>query len=357
MASSWAWPVCLAGALLAVSACKRETAPVAAARDTAEPVSVETVAVREAPMPRTLSLTGSLRAEQEAEVAAGAAGRVVRVGFDRGSEVKATTILCELDVSAAALMAAEANVAAKSATVQRDSAARECARSVQLFQAGVLSQADYDRATAQCDAAELQVAAAKARIASVARNVSDGLVRAPFGGIITERRVDPGEYVMPASPVATLVAVDKLRLELYVPEAHVAATAVGAGVTFQVGAFPDRTFQGSVRVVGATVRPATRDVLLEVGIDNADRTLRPGMFAAVELALPDAVAPVVPQKSLVVRDGSEHLFVVVNERLEERVVTIGGKRGDDVAVVRGVRVGDLVVTSPSESLHNGQAVK
>jgi membrane fusion protein, multidrug efflux system len=341
---------------VALAACDGAAAKGSKTAATEEPAEVETVVVREAPMPRILLLSGSLRGEEESELAAATSGRAEEVLFDRNSEVKLGDVMVRLDVGAAALTAAEARANAKNADVQVSSAEREEKRAAKLHAGGAISAAEYERLTSELEAAKARAKAAKARAALGQKSVSDGLVRAPFSGVVSERYVDPGEFLMPGARVATLVSIDHLRLDVQVPESHLAALAPGAEVGFRVSAYPERAFTGKVKLIGAIVRAATRDVLVEVTVENTDRALRPGMFATVEIHLGDAPSAVVPQKALVARGDRKHVFVVRGDRLEERVVSVGVTKGDDVAVLRGLVAGDKVVMAPAAELKNGQAV-
>jgi RND family efflux transporter MFP subunit len=347
------WAVALL-TIAAIGGCKAK-----ASTSVAPPVvrvHVDAVAVREQSMPRTLALTGTLRGHRQTDLAANATGRVLETFVERGAEVKKGDLLARLDVRAVALSAAEAQANAALSRAQQGTAKRECERYKRLLEQNAISQAEYDRAADQCEASPLSVAAAEARASAAAQVVSDGSIRAPFGGIVTERYVEAGEYVRQDTKIVSLVAVATLRLELTVPEASVAAVKVGGALSFTVPAYPARTFTGVVRYVSPAIREATRDLAVEAEVDNADRALYPGMFAAIELLTGESPAPVVPKAALLAKEGSTRVFAVVEERLEERVVQTGAARGDLVAVVRGVRAGDRVVLRPTDALLNGQAV-
>jgi RND family efflux transporter MFP subunit len=272
-------------------------------------------------------------------------------------EVKKGDLLARLDVRAAALSAQEAAAQAALARTQRDTAKRECERYQSLLAQGAISQAEYDRISDQCHSSPLSVQAAEARAQSAAQVVGDGQIRAPFGGVVAERFVEAGQYVRQDTKIVSLVSVEVLRLELTVPEAHLAAVKQGGALTFTVPAFPGRTFTGTVKFVGATVRETTRDLVAEAEVENADRALRPGMFAAVSLLAGDAKVAVLPKAAIMMKEGNAHVFAVVDRRLEERVVQTDVEKDGVVAVVRGVRPGDKVVAKPSDALLNGQAVE
>ncbi|NUP13385.1 MAG: efflux RND transporter periplasmic adaptor subunit [Polyangiaceae bacterium] len=351
-------PAALVAASSLSSACGRKAPPSAEGSERkVDPVRVSTTAVREAPMPVTMKLTGALRADRQARLAASGAGRVVKINVDRGSEVKQGDVLAELDVSSASLSAAEAQKAVQSAKVQRESAKRECERAKMLFENGAISKSELDLRNTSCQSADLGVEAAGLRVALGAQAIRDASVRAPFAGVVEQRSTDVGEYLLPGSPVATVVAIDKLRLEIFVPEAQLAQVTRDKSVTFHVAAYPGRSFVASVGVVGATVRDGTRDVLVEASVENADRALKPGMFAIVELVTSEQASPVVPKAAIVQRGDASHIFVVVDGRAHERIVKLGPERGQDVAVVRGATVGDQVVASPPDNLLNGSAVE
>jgi len=347
--------------LLALAAAPAGCATKASASSTTEatvqPVHVETAEVREQPMPRTLALTGTLRGARQTDLAANAAGRVLETFVERGAEVKKGDLLARLDVRAAALTAAEAQANAALTRAQEETATRECERFKALLDNGAISRAEHDRIADQCRNAPLSVAAASARARAASQSVGDGQIRAPFDGIVTERFIEVGEYVRHDSRVASLISKGPLRLEFTVPEASLAAVTPGGALTFTVSAYPDRSFAGTVRWVGASVRETTRDLVAEAEVQGPDPALRPGMFASIALATGEAPSPVVPRSAILLKEGRKHLFVVHDRRLEERVVQTGPEKDDAVAVLRGVRAGDTIVIKPSEALQNGQAVE
>jgi RND family efflux transporter MFP subunit len=343
------------GALVTIVAACR--APAAAEEAPPPPVAVDTVTVAEQPVPRTLALTGSLRGQRQTDLAANASGRVLDTFVERGTEVKKGDVVAKLDVRAAAAAAAEAHAQVAITSAQADAAKRDCARSKSLLDSGVISQAEYDRIADQCRTLPLSRQAAEARARAAAQTLSDGTVRAPFDGVVVERGIEVGQYVRPDSRVATLVEIDPLRLEISVPEAAAPAVKSGAELTFRVAGHPGREFTGTIRFVSPAVREATRDVVVEAQVQNRERLLLPGMFADVRIASGEAPAPVVPKTAVLDKNGREVVFVVVDGRVEERIVQLGPEKGDAVACLRGVLAGEQVVDRPPADLHNGQAVE
>jgi membrane fusion protein, multidrug efflux system len=344
--------------LSTATGCSSSSAAPPAPSETAPSAKVTTAAVGTRPIATYLSLTGQLKSGRETDLAANASGRVTTTSVERGARVKAGDVLATLDVRAAALSAAEARANAETAAASAESANTECERTRSLVASGALGKADLDRVEAQCKTTTFAVSAAKARSQLAAQNVGDGVIRAPFGGVVTERYVDVGEYVRQDTRVVTLVDLAALRLEITIPETHIAAARAGAKVTFSVAGYPDKTFTGSLKFVGASVRSSTRDVVVEATLDDgADAALlRPGMFASVRLSTGDEKKPVVPTSALTTRDGKPTAFVVVDGRIEQRIVQTGDALGDETAIMRGVAEGEHIVLTPAPTLKNGVRV-
>src|SRR5690606_38659906 len=155
---------------------------------------------------------------------------------------------------------------------------------------------------------------------------SDSTVRAPFSGEIANRAVSVGEYVTPQTTLVTLVRTDPLRVELSVPQRHLRAVQPGQTVQIQIDAVPDRTFEATVRYVSASVDPTSRGLTVEALVPNPDRLLRPGLFARARLETggTEEVA-VVPNAAVQTAAGVSRIFVVRDERIEERVISIADR--------------------------------
>jgi RND family efflux transporter MFP subunit len=341
----------------AFPACNRTSSAATDAGVEHTPVAVKGATVTEIEVPTTLRLSGTLRGNQETDLAANAAGRVLATSVERGAMVKPGQVLAKLDVRAAALSATEARAQAESAQAQQAQGQAECARYEQLKTKGAISDLEYDRAMSQCRTLPLSAQAASARARLAAQNVGDGIIRAPFAGVVTERQIEVGQYVRQDTRIVTLVSLDPLRLELAVPESEVGKVKVDADVAFTVAAFPGQRFEGKIRFVSGALRRATRDLVVEALVKNPDKTLLPGMFADVELSIGTRKLPSVPKASVILRDGQARAFALVDGRLEERLLALGPEVGDRVSVAKGAALGELVALPPLEGLSNGQRVR
>jgi len=320
-------------------------------------VRVATVPITERDVPRERWLTGSLRANREATVAATGAGRVLSASFERGDEVAGGAVLARLDARAVAAGAAEARAAADAARVQLGLARSECARADRLLAVGAIGRAEHERLAASCSAGAGSTRAADARAHLSAVAASDALVRAPFAGMIAERLLGEGDFAVPGRPVATIVETDPLRFEISVPEAALADVHVGQAVALEVTARPRETFTGAIRWIGPAVRRSSRDVVAEAVVPNPDRRLAPGMFALARVALGTRRALVVPRSAVRRGDASARIWVVSAGHAEERIVALGPELGSVIVIESGARAGERVVTGPSARIRDGIAVR
>jgi len=347
----------LGSALSLATGCSSPAAAASPEREAA-PVHVDTVVAAARAVPHTVALTGTLVAAREADVAADGAGRVIATLVDRGDAVEAGAPLARLDARSAALASAEANASAAALVAQQQNAALDCQRAERLFAGNAISRAEFERTTTGCATSLHSVDAARARQGMAHKALGDSLVKAPFRGVVVERRVEVGDYVAPGRSVVTLVDASTLKLELAVPETAIPSVADGRIVTFSVAAYPTREFSGKVSRQAPSLRPRSRDQIVEVAVDNADGALRPGMFAAARLAVGEDRFPVVPSSAVTGQAPSERVFVVTRDwLLEERVVSSGEHVGRGVAIVKGLAPGEMVVAVPTAALRDGVKVK
>lgn len=343
-------------ALQLVSATGCEHAPAATSDKPEESaVSAPTTVVTEVTSPVILRLTGSLRGAKEADLAANVAGKVISTAVERGQRVKAGDLLAQVDVQAAQLALAEARVSVESSKTLEQISKNDCERYERLKTSGVVSDLEYDQVTAKCRTTPLNVEAAEARQRLLAKNVGDGMIRSPFSGVVTERYVTEGEYVQASSKVVSLAQVDELRLVFSVPEKNYPDVKLGAGIGLSVVAYGDTRFSGEVVHISGAVRD-TRDVVVEAAVKNPEGKLLPGMFADIELATGSQKLPAVPESATFSQNGKLNVLVVSGGVLVQRVVQPVAKVGDRVPVLRGVSLGEKVVTPYDPKFSNGQRV-
>jgi membrane fusion protein (multidrug efflux system) len=310
-------------------------------------VHVETAPIAEQSVAKLLTITGVLEADLRTDLAANAQGRVVRTFIERGDHVKAGQLLAQLDVRAAVLTQAEAVANVQSAKDTLANVRADCERYKKLFDRGAITQQEYERQTTTCATQGASEEAARARAAAAAQTLNDAAIRAPFAGVVGARFVSVGDYVHADTRVATLLVDDPLRLQLTVPEPSVGFVKEGVVVSFETVSRPGKMFKATIKFLGGEIRAATRDLVVEAVCDNSDHQLLPGMFVTAHLPTGEETVPVVPKSAIVRVDTSDTVFVVVDGRLQQRVIQSGPANGAFVAAL---------VTDPSPQTVDGAEV-
>ena len=384
----------LAASLLS-AACSTtaETAP--GADKAAEPTTIPTASVESRPIDRYLRVTGSLKADAQAEVSAETAGRVIETPVERGTRVAQGAMLIRISPSetAAQLQEADANAAqieaklglmpgqpfdrmkvpdVMNAKASLDLAEAEFNRMRSLVDQKVISQSEFDQRRTQLEAARQHyqseqnladqsyrsLEGARARVALARKAVSDTSVRAPLAGIVAERLVSVGDYVTRGARVATVVRIDPLRVELTIPEQHVSLVKVGQQVRLTVDAYPGEEFAATVKFVSPSLRSDQRALTVEAIAPNGDARLKPGFFATALLRQPNAApALLVPATAVETIAGTSRVYAVKDNRIEERIVTLGEKIDAQVEITSGVAKGEIVASEPKGRLSDGQQVR
>lgn len=383
---------CVAGVTGGLGCGAREAEPGADAAPA--PVLVRAAPVEQAMVNRILKVTGSLTADEDAEVAAETTGRVVSTPVERGSHVSegAPLVVLSSVEAQSQVQEAEANVAqlearlalttdgafsadqvpeVRSARASRDLAEADFARIKNLLEQRVVSQAEYDLRRTQAEAARNQYAtaqnavqqvyrqleASRARAAMARKALGDTVVRAPFGGLVVERKVSVGDFVTRGTKVATVVRISPLRVELTVPEQSIGLLRPGQPIRLTVDAYPDRVFDARIRFIAPALRADQRALMVEGVAANADGVLKPGMFAAAQIELPATdAALVVPSAAIRPIGGVSHVFVIRGDRIEQRMVTPGTVVGDRTEVLKGLSAGEQVALGDVAGLSDGARV-
>jgi membrane fusion protein, multidrug efflux system len=387
----------LTGAVVAAlfsAACTGERTS-AAAPPEPTPVSIRAAQVESRSIDRFLRVTGSLAADEQADVAAETGGRVIGTPVERGTRVTAGAVLIRISPAEAdaTLREADANAAqlearlglaagqtfdavrvpdVLNAKASLDWAEAEFSRIKALLDQKVVSPAEYEQRLTQVQAARQQyqtalnaaqqsfrsLQAARARVDLARKSAADTIVRAPFSGIVAERLVSTGDYVTRGMKIATVVRIDPVRVELTVPEQYLSLVTVGQLVRLTVDAYPEEVFTAKVRFVSPALKKDQRALTVEAVAQNADNRLKPGLFATALLQQPAAApALLVPASAVETVAGTSRVYVIAGTKVEERIVTIGEKLGDRLELASGVKPGERVAANPRGKLADGARVQ
>ncbi|HEY8494056.1 MAG TPA: efflux RND transporter periplasmic adaptor subunit [Myxococcota bacterium] len=339
--------VALGALALAVAALRGPSgaAPAPAAALAERAVAAEVWIARSEPVRDTVRTVGTLAANEAIEVVPELSRRLVSIDVTEGSEVEAGQRLFKLD---------DADLRAQLAELEarRQLAARteERQRELLRYEKKALSQQAYDEAVAQLAEVEAQIAALRVTLDKTE-------IRAPFEARVGLRRVSEGAWVTPETVLTTLQDTSRIKIDFTLPERYAGAVTVGQPFTFQV-AGRGRDFEGRVIAVEPGIDAATRSVRVRGISDNPDGALVPGAFASVEVPLAEAGEGIlVPAQALVPSATGHAVWVLEDGRAALREVEIGRRTRDAVEVVRGLAVGDAVLTTNLLRLRAGAPVE
>ena len=365
--------------------------------ETAKPEGVRTVAAAtaiavERPISRFVTVSGTLSAQEQADVAAEISGRIVSTPVERGTRVSAGAALVQIadaevraqaDEAAANAAQIEARLGlAGGATFEVDRvpevanarasaelAQAEFDRAKMLVEKKLLPQADFDRSRAQADAARRQsdiarngaeqqyqsLLAARARMTLARKALADTVVRAPFDGVVDQRLVSVGDYAVRGTKVASVMRITPLRVELTVPGQYISTIAAGRSVSLEVDAYPGRTFTGLIRYVSPAVQADSRALIIEAVVPNQSGELKPGQFVRARIEQASQTPAVLVPGSAVRTDSDTARVYVVSPTgsAEERIVTTGQTVEGLIEITTGVKAGDVVATSNVAQLADG----
>ncbi len=346
-----------------------------------------------------LRLTGSLVADQKSEVASTANGVVKEVMVERGSVVQKGDVLVVVDPTDAQNSLNEGNAAAaelraalgwedtkqpfdparhpnvRAAKATLDLAKTTYDRYTALLAKGAIAQSMFDQARMQYETAQQQhqqalqgarqlyqsLQTVLARVEILKKMLADTTITAPFSGWVAEKYVSEGERVSTnpmgaGAKVVSLVKLDPLRLVLTVPQQYAAVVTPGQQVKFTVETFPDKTFTGEVKYVAPSLESHSRSLSVEAVVANPEGELRPGFFAAAELALPGTTERLMLPTSAVMQSGEVSRVYVVSEGVAvEKVVEVGETQGDSTYIKSGLTADDAVIVAPNAQAQADEA--
>ncbi|MFO1190252.1 MAG: efflux RND transporter periplasmic adaptor subunit [Alphaproteobacteria bacterium] len=297
---------------------------------------------------------GTLRAVNGVAIAPQVAGRITALMFESGEDVRADAVLAQLDDAVEQAQLRETLAMLRLADV-------ELARGQELFRRGNFPKASLDRAEAE----RSQILAQTERIRA---QIDQKKIRAPFAGRLGIRRVDLGQYLPAGAEMVTLQSVDPIYVDFSLPEQELPRLAVDQALSVTVDGFPGQRFAGRLTSIDSRVNQDTRNVLVRGTLANSGRQLVPGMFADLRVSLgTGADLIVVPQTAITFSLYGESVYVATREdsnaaaepiyRVDRRFVRSGERRAADIAVVEGLKPGELIVTAGQVKLQNGSRIR
>ena len=331
---------------------------IAVGKQTRQPPAVVTVAkVRREVWQRRLRTVGSLTAVQGVTVAPDLPGKIVKIIFSSGQEVRQGDLLLRLDTSTEQARLRAAQTAVTLAGINRR-------RAKELVRKKSMSKAELDKTDAQ-------YMEAVAKVDEIQAIIDKKNIKAPFAGRLGIRRVNLGQVLTQGDAIVVLQQLDPVYVDFSLPQQSFADLAVGMSVQVRTDALPGKIFNGKITAVNPGVDAINRNIKVRATLANPDTVLRPGMFVRVAVMLPKKKdVLVLPATAILYAPYGDSVYVVEGKSLEEKkgvteksslvlrqqVVRTGMTRGDFITVASGLKKGQTVVTTGVFKFHNGQAV-
>jgi len=317
------------------------------------PQTVSTIVAKESVWQPSVDAVGTFSASQQANLSTEAGGLITAIHFKSGETVKAGTPLLELNP--VPLQAQLAQIEAQTSLAETNLKRDEAQLKIQA-----VSQATVDTDAATLKGLQAQTAAQKALIAQK-------MISAPFAGQLGIRQVNLGQYLAPGAAIVSLQKLDPMHIDFTVPQSQIDLIRVGMKATVQTSAAPGKTFHATVTAIEPQIDTATRNLKVRARVANPKDELLPGVFGTVSIkdgkqrsyiTLPNAAVAFNPYGATVFvieqdgkdKDGKPKLVA------KQRFITTGLTRGDQVAIVDGIKPGETVVTSGQLKLRNGTPV-
>lgn len=294
----------------------------------ATPVQAHQVAIsRQANIIESL---GTARANQAVTLVSAQSDYIKNIFFDDGDTVKKGQLLVELQDAEEKTRVEELEILLKEEK-------RKLKRLQQLAKTQATARSALDEQEASYEATKTQLASAKIKLAEMK-------LYAPFSGKLGLREVSTGTFVNTSTEITTLDDTSVIKTDFNVPEKYLAQIAIGMTVTATSPAYPTKTFSGKVSHIASRIDAATRSIKITANFDNKDNMLRTGMLLYTQLELSAQNTLMVPEKSLIPQQDKHFVYVINDNVIEKRQVTIGLRRGGWVAIGSGLSEGEQIVT-------------
>ncbi len=316
-------------------------------------VTVTSATVNEEDWAPRLSAVGSVSAAQGAVVSTELAGIVSEISFENGAEAKKGDVLLKLDAS-------QEEALLRSSQAEAQLARTDLERSRDLAMKKVVSGAELD-------SAQSKFTRLNAVVDQMRSNIAKKTIIAPFDGQLGIRQVNVGQMINAGQQVIALTSLDSVYVDFALPEQHVSKLTKDLETQVHLDALPGREFKGKLTAINSNVDPITRNVPLQATLQNPDHMLRPGMFAKVDVMLPETKkAIVIPGSAVSYAPYGDSVFVIEKQKdpqsgkeslvLRQQFVRIGETRGDFVSVTKGLKGGEEIVGTGVFKLRNGMVV-
>ena len=352
-------PAALLALPLVLAACGQGPAKPAAGPAPAIQLSAEDVhTVRNASLAGGPAITGSIQPERRADLRAEVSAVVLQVLRENGENVRRGDLLVRLDDNAIRDALASAEAASRTASQSLDQTNRQLDRMKTLRASGMASAQALEDAEVRRNGAQSDLEAAKTRVAQARQQLQRTEVRAPFDGVVSDRKVSAGDTAQIGKELLKVIDPASMRFEGLVSADHIGAVQAGQAVTFRVNGYGDQQFAGKVRRVNPAANATTRQVEVLVDFTGQKQPRLAGLYAEGRVETESASSLTIPATALVREGDKTSTWRVAGGKLQKAPIQVGDRdpRTGDFPVKTGLAEGDKVVRYPASTLKDGQAV-
>ena len=282
-------------------------------------------------MSELINSTGTLRPDEEVDLAFETAGKIVGINFKEGTRVKKGDLLAKINDRP--FQAQHEKLEAQ----LKMSEAKEF-RQRSLLDKDAISQESYDQVKTDVQSLKADISLIKARI-------SETELRAPFDGIIGLRYLSEGSYATPATKIAKLIKISPIKIEFSIPEKYASEIKIGYPITFNIDG-SNQVFNASVYAVDPKIDIETRTIVLRALYPNKDEELKSGRYAGITLQMSqidNAIA--IPTEALIPEMEGEKVFIYKNGKAQSVKVNTGLRTESKIQIISGLKFGDTLITS------------
>ena len=333
-------------------------------------IPVEISQVTTSTVTKELTYTGDIHAEQEVKVFSKIPDRIISFKKDEGDYVARGDTIALIEATIIEQTVNQAKAALVSAKAQLVNLESEYRRAQRLQKENAISKQQFDGIATQYEATQALVEQSEATLAQARSQLADAAITSPISGIIGVRNYEQGDMAAGQFPLVTVVQMNRVKVEVNVPEQDLGELKVGQSCELSVLSFPDETFNGTINKIRPIMDPMTRMGKIEIIVDNKDQRLKPGMYAEVSICVKtfeDAI--VVPKHAIIEKTEMQRIqgqdvavvysqvFVEQNGIALLRNIDINHSNGTVAVVSRGVQPGEKIIVVGQQSLRDSAQVK
>lgn len=328
--------VCLAGLLAACN--KTQTKE-------ESPTPVTAQQAKKSSITSSINISGNVMGQHTVQLAFMVAGKINKVTREEGETIKKGALLASLDATSYQL---GRNIA----KAKYDEVQDEFNRLSEMHKSGSLSESDYVKITTGLEQA-------KANYLLQEKNLSDTRLYSPITGVLLKRGAEPGEIIGQGTRIFGLSDIDTVQINAAVPEGELNSLHLGDTCNVEIPSL-NRSFSGTITLIGAAAEPSTRTFTIKIDIPNTDLTLRPGMVAEVTIPDTETTSLIAVTPSAILKDLDNTYFVYVadtqKQKAYKRKVSIGEITGNQITILSGLNINEWVITGGQENLQDGSAI-